>query len=128
MSEPIISPFWIWLIGTVDTVKGLSALFTIIFFIPLTISFGVYLLADKDDIKAKERFFKIVLVTFPFLFLTTFIAVFTPNSKTLIAMLVANEITYERVDVAKDTLKDIRQAVKDDIIFILKNAKCGVEK
>ena len=127
MNEPIISPIWIWLIGIADGLKIMSLIISSFAFVG--VAFGILgWIANDENTREIKMSKKLTLISLPLCLVFLSIAVLTPNSKTLVAMLIVNEITYERVDIAKKTLQDIRQVIKDDILFILQNAKCKVEE
>lgn len=123
MSEPIISPVWIWLVGVVDNIRFAAFLFAFMLFFPTAFGLGaLFMDMDKDAQKVGK---KLLLVSFPFFLLTTSIALFTPNSKTLVAMIVAEEITYDRLEMAGQKLNDIRKTLRNDIVSILRGVKCN---
>ena len=73
----------------------------------------------KDDInacKAARHAMRILIL--PVLVLAV-AAIAIPDKRTCIAMIIAQEMTYERVDRLVEAGGDVRQAVKQDIIEII---------
>jgi hypothetical protein len=120
--ESIVNPWFIYLLGMVDslnTIIGVTFVFVCIgLFILIVVAIVATCAGDGDLVKDgwdkcwKPRFY------IP-LFIYLFLCATVPTKKTLIAMYVANEVTYERAEKAVDITKDLKNTLKKDIIDII---------
>ena len=104
MNTPIISPIWFYmmdvsdkLILTTGIVFFLCIIVVIVFFITLPI------IQDElpdDDFKKMFKYLMISLSVSGFLFMVV------PSQDTMMKMLIAQNITYERVEGGKEMVKD----------------------
>lgn len=108
MNEPIISPLFIYLLSLVDIVIFLlifTIVFVSIYIFIFSISTGCY---DKDDrILCK----KLII----FLLIVVLLAIFIPSRKTLLSMLIAEQITTENIDKAKELIQSNVEYIIDTI-------------
>lgn len=100
----IISP---WIFYLIDLVGNLVNLFIILivvcaFVIPCLIFFR----DDEDDIDAKIKATKRIRLFTVLLLISIIFSVTLPNKKTMYAMLVADNVTYENLDKASDVIQD----------------------
>lgn len=97
---PVINPWVFYLLGFVDPVKY-TALLAVIF-----IGAGLFIRFFCEDEKAPKRVFVIagLLLT---------IALFMPNSKTVTKMVLAQNVTYERVEAVTDTVETVYNDIMD---------------
>jgi heme/copper-type cytochrome/quinol oxidase subunit 2 len=125
--ESIISPWFIYLLGIINSIEGVCIIFTILISIFLVgvlchaacVVFDEY--SSEEDKKAAEafrkrahvKFFSIVLI---FLIL---INTFIPSKQTLIAIYIANKVTVDMINEAKVDLNTFRTTIKQDIIDIM---------
>ena len=112
---PIINP---WLIYALDIVDGLKE-----FFIVLTIVSTVVLaimacisLDDSDRMQNCGKRMKQLAISILVLFIAMTII---PSSTTITKMVIAKNVTYERVDTAKDVVEQ----VYNDILDVVKQDK-----
>jgi len=119
-ATPIISPFWIYLLGMTDKITlidkvGFVLSFAIFFTIKI-ISFITKLDGDDDSALTLSSYAKklsILPVFFGLLLLVT------PSQKTLVGMLAAKNITYEKVEKITKAGKSIKKELKQDVIDII---------
>lgn len=110
MGTTVISP---WFFYFINIVEGLDIAFFVFAIIGLATG-GVLLAAlvfeeiDEEDIKPKTAK-KIFISGLIFIFL----AILTPSQQTCVQMLIADNITYERLEVAGDTIEGIYQDILD---------------
>lgn len=111
---PIINPFTIYWLGVVDTLKpiliialSLSALTCLITSLATTIETG-------ESLKLCKKWAKISFVAMLILIVAD---IFIPSKQTLIQMLVAQNITVDRVDVVKEVV----ERVYNDILNVVGN-------
>lgn len=117
---PIINP---WVFYLVDLIGNLSCMAGLVFTISLiaVLIFGVWFFlegqfADEEEFKQIKKVAKGIFITF---FTSIFFMIFIPSSKTITKMIVAQNVTYERVEVAADTV----QTVYEDIMELFKESK-----
>ena len=100
MNTPIISPIWFYMMDvtrTVDFFSGVVMVVTAICFIALCASEEVN--SDIDYQKA----FKYIVIS---LSVSGFLFTIIPSQDTMMKMLIAQNITYERVEGGKEMVKD----------------------
>lgn len=103
---PVISPWVFYVMYIADNVILVS---TIIFFFALIVcAFGIITAAvdsyDLDEFKRKIKLFKVML---PVLLVSAIVASFVPSENTITKMLVAQNVTYERVETVTDTVETV---------------------
>lgn len=110
MGTAVISP---WFFYFINIVEGLGAAFWVFATIGLiggglilaSLTFGEL---DEDEISPKTAK-KIFIGGLIFMFL----AILTPSQQTCVQMLIADNVTYERLEVAGDTIEGIYQDILD---------------
>lgn len=130
--EPIISPWLIYLISRCDTVISFlcGALVTIGAVAGVVLIFTGGLSAtsidddDKQPLRAALPYIKKSAVVFLIL---SVLYLIVPSKNTLICMIVADNITEDRVsfvaDEAGETVDSVRETIKEDIIDIIRATK-----
>ena len=117
MNTPIISPIWFYLMGVVD---GLSILAVILVFalVATVIFLSISYATEKEDLKWAGTFnrekhelkvgmyFEILKKSIISLVISSLVLVFIPSQDTMMKMLIAQNITYERVEGGKEMVKD----------------------
>lgn len=102
---PIINPWFFYWVEVSDTVAFIASLFCIIFVLVGVINFlssiGGESLFEKRTARAV---YVIALIS---LLLSTLI----PTKQTLTKMVLAQNVTYERVEVATDTVRDVYEDI-----------------
>jgi hypothetical protein len=115
--ESIVNPWIIYLLWKIDTLRDIIRIPCIV----ALIIFIVFIFIDaieNDGDCFKENSKNIKKGIFTWLFLVSFV-VLLPSKNTIIAMYVANEITYNRAEKAVDITKDLKNTLKKDIIDII---------
>lgn len=112
MNEPIISPLFFYIIDISENVRQLSIFALAASLICLSVS---PLLAIELSKKSTRIFIICVALIGAF---AAIAACFTPSKSGLISMLVASEITHERVDFALSNGSQIKESIKADIMEI----------
>ena len=101
---PIISPWVFYVIGVADTLKIILA------FVSIIIAVWIFVEA-LDSVKPGGKILTALAVF-------TALAIFVPTSKTVEKMVVAQNVTYERVEVVSDTVqtvyRDIMELFEED--------------
>ena len=98
--EPIVNPALIYLIGTVDSLKGLCVLVSIFTWVWIVVICYTRLI-EGDEESCPNKYVIIVAVTF--LLLTILI----PSQETLIAMVVSSCVTSDNVMVSEQHIIDM---------------------
>lgn len=121
---PVINPWIFYLMPLCDNLSFFSALVGIVSFLGyagvvighLTIANDGY--SDEDDLKpfvALEKLLKPVVIV------SLLLAFLVPSEKTITKMLIAQNVTYERVEMATDTV----QSVYEDIMGLFEEEDDG---
>ena len=108
MGQPVVSPWVIYFMNTVDALKGIFLLLGIVSAIVTLIFLALFLLENAEDDKKrlKRATMFLAAITFSFFFLFSV----TPSKKTIIEILVAKHITYENMHKVTTELKKIEEA------------------
>lgn len=109
MNDPIISP---WLIYLLELINTLKVIFSIAGILGITICIAALIIENKLFLK---HFILAVVISI--------IGILIPTQKTLIAMIAAKHITPANVTRAVETGKDIKEEIKKDIIEILQQVE-----
>jgi len=119
-ATPIISPFWIYLLGIVDKINSITKVgFLLTFIVFLTVVIiSIIAKLDGDDnsaltLSSYAKKLSILSVFFGLLLLVM------PTQKTLVGMLIAKNITVERVEKITGTGESIKKELKQDVIDII---------
>jgi len=120
--EPIVSPWFIYLLGLLGPITAVSALLGITSFVILLIfTFFKYIddVKDEDNFlsKTSKRLFLIIGV------ICIMFSLFIPNKNTLISMYVAKNITYENIEKITKKGEDIKGMLKKDIMDMIREIK-----
>ena len=117
MNESIISPWIIYFIMQVDTFIKVSVGFACLgLFASVLITIAIRCEHGPETYNKHIKKF-IALYCVPIVF-AMFLTV-CPSSKTIIAMLAADKVTYQTIQDVKDAGKDIHAIVKQDIIAVI---------
>jgi len=134
MEENIISPWFIYLVFNIDSfitlmivpcvLSGITLAACAIGAIILSINRGLSYKVDIEYakklltnwVKVWKRHLKYLIPIFTILL---FIAVAVPNKNTLIAVYVADQLTWNKVEKTIDITKDIKNSLKKDVIDII---------
>ena len=104
MNTPIISPIWFYVMdisNKLNTVNGIILSICVVMVILLFIGFATFQDGSKDDdFKKVSKYLIISLSVSGFLFITI------PSQDTMMKMLIAQNITYERVEGGEEMVKD----------------------
>ncbi len=117
---PIINPWIVYALGILDTLNGFLAGINAISMILTVVLCVAYAIAGNDKYisdfwRSKFRLISSIIFTF----VVIIINVAIPSKQTAINMLIAKEVTYERLDSLKTTVKDSYDYMKEDIVDIL---------
>lgn len=101
----IINPWVFYLIDVLSTANRMSVL---LFWISLIVSVGtLFILGDRYLTEAERKTCKKVFKTALIIsILSSLTCVFIPSKETMYTMIVADNVTYENVELASDVIKD----------------------
>ena len=128
--EPLISPWFFYLLFLVDSLKSFGVLILAIYII---ISVFVYMIMhdlkidkvedDEQKYKAHEELIRKLKKLVYKALIISFVLLITPNQKTLITMYVAEHVTPNNIQKAKEVIYEAR----DELIKTIKDLKEGSE-
>ncbi len=121
MSEPIISPWLFYLVSLSDKLLITAAILLVGGGIALGFITAVYW--DDND-KLLPHFGKYLAMWIMALFI--FMAI--PSEATLYKMVIAQNITYERVGKAVDVGKELHNTIKQDVLDVIRELTRDKEK
>jgi len=121
--EPIISPWFVYALQVVDTLRDVFQVFYIFLFFPavgaLVGSFIMLIDADDYEKKLSKELRKFGIKFFIASIIFIFLYMFTPSRNTLIGMYVAQNVTSEAVSETLQSGRAIKDEIKRDILDIL---------
>lgn len=113
MSEPLISPWLIYLVSVCDLVSKLStALFGISLAVAILLGVGLVLETNEEFRKKLVTTFKITLCA---VVVSLTAVLFVPNKEIAISMVIANVITRENINITKNEILSLITDVKNII-------------
>ena len=123
--EPIVSPWFIYFLGMVDSIKECFAGIAITAVVVLVSVGFAWLISDGDFedktyVKMKKWAKRLIACLCVFLLL----GIITPSKNTVIAMYVADNITPNNVEKALEVGVDFKNEIKKDIIELIE----GIQK
>lgn len=124
--EPIISPWLIYVIGQVDKIEGVCFLFAMLAGIASVISTIFWVgNAHEPAVTVAKKVSRIAYPLFIFLIIP-FVVI--PSSKTIIGMVVAQNVTTDNVCDALKFGEDIKETLKADVFEIIEAIQEREEK
>ena len=104
MSEPIISPWVIYIGGILPFVNFICVVSILVF------SSGLFVSCIEESLALYKKYMLIGLLS------SLFIGIFVPPQKTYYAMVVANYVTQENINIAKDITFNNIEVILNKII------------
>lgn len=111
---PVINPIWFYLMSVCSAVKVAAILCT--FIAAILVAACIICVCEGDGETFAKRFWKRSVAA---LCISMAVAVFCPSSETLEKMLIAQNVTYERVEQATDVVSN----VYEDIMNLFEKSK-----
>jgi len=122
--EPIVSPWFIYLLGVVGSFHfafgvGFIVLLIVsaVAWIIFGISYGDSYSTEKEEMAKKYIPLLKKMTTWTVIILI--LGIFVPSKNTMIGMYVANEVTYGRAGKAIEVTKDVKDELKKDVLDII---------
>lgn len=100
--KPIISPWFFYLISVLDKLQIVAALFLI-----ASVILGAICLLDWADGEFGKEDMKFIKRMFITLFISLSIVLIVPSKETMCEMMVANYVTENNIETAKDDVKEL---------------------
>lgn len=101
--RPIINPWLFYLIGVLDKLQIVALIFLIASAIVGVMCLFIWL-DDSEFEKEDIKFIKRVFITF---FISLSIVIIVPSKETMCEMMVANYVTENNIETAKDDVKEL---------------------
>lgn len=112
---PVINPWFFYWAEAISTLKTIAIISIFFLFAFACIWWGFCFLEDKE-IENKNKIDKGIIIAF---IITVIMNIFIPTNDTIVKMLIAQNVTYERVEIATDTV----QTVYEDIMTLFKEGE-----
>ena len=129
MTDPIISPWFIYLITRIDNIKWFLSMFPLMFlFSVIIIAFMKMIIGEFEDYgEGRERaacyfrkVIKVGLITIP---LTIILNLFIPSTKVLATMYVADKLTVSNIQMVGETADKVVDKAVEKIIKVIEATK-----
>lgn len=110
----MINPMIFYWMDVADVVKAISLIFFICSGIVLSLAIIGFICAEHDNEEQNIRFSKMLIkICLPTVIVTGVLGLFIPGEKTIIRMLIADNLTYENIEEAAqfviDTIKKFKE-------------------
>ena len=131
MTDPIISPWFIYWITRIDSIKCFLATFPLLFlafvlliglFKMFTGEFDDYGSGKENARKFVNKVLKVGMITIP---LAIVLNLFIPDTRTLATMYVADKLTVSNIQMVGETADKVVDKAVDKIVRIIKATKEG---
>ena len=126
MDHPVISPWLIYLISVLYKLEVACAALAIMLVAVLTLGLIIFFM-DHDFEDFMERWKVFAGMAAACLFFTG-VSILIPSRNEMYAMILAKEITYERVANILKEGKDLRHQLLEDASFIIQQLRCSPEE
>ena len=124
METPIINPLYFYFIDIFETINDYLSFLQFVFLISIVIFILVYVFSITENSFFAKRFsYRGFIISLILFFFVSLINIFIPSRDTLYKMMIANFITYEKVDKTIKFGKDFEEKLKKDIIDIINSIK-----
>ena len=131
MNDPIISPWFIYLITRVDNIKCFLELFPLLFmFVTILIAMLKGFIGEFDDYgegnenarKYVKKVLKVGIITLP---LAIMLNLFIPSTKVLATMYVADKLTVSNIQMVGETADKVVDKAVEKVIKVIEATKEG---
>lgn len=130
MNDPIISPWFIYWITRIDSIKGFLAMFPLLFLtFVLLIAFLKLFIGEFDVYDSGKNFankvLKVGMITIP---LALMLNLFIPDTRTLATMYVADKLTVSNIQMVGETADKVVDKAVEKVIKVIESTKERKEK
>lgn len=132
MTDPIISPWFIYFITRIDSIKCFLGMFPLIFmavtFLIMILKgfageFDAYSVAGKENSrKYVKKVLKVGMITIP---LAAMLNLFIPSTKVLATMYVADKLTVSNIQMVGETADKVVDKAVEKVIKVIEATKEG---
>ena len=131
MTDPIISPWFIYLITRVDNIKCFLELFPLLFMAVTILSatlkgftgeFADYGEGKENARKYVKKVLKVGIITLP---LAIMLNLFIPSTKVLATMYVADKLTISNIQMVGETADKVVDKAVEKVIKVIEATKEG---
>ena len=131
MTDPIISPWFIYWITRIDNIKCFLELFPLLFMVIVILiatlkvfigEFGDYGEGKENLRKYVKKVLKVGMITIP---LAVMLNLFIPNTKVLTAMYVADKLTVSNIQMVGETADKVVDKAVEKVIKVIEATKEG---
>lgn len=125
MNDPIISPWFIYWITRIDSIKCFLAMFPLLFLtFVLLIALLKVLIGEFDVYDSGKKFankvLKVGMITIP---LALMLNLFIPDTRTLATMYVADKLTVSNIQMVGETADKVVDKAVEKVIKIIEATK-----
>lgn len=104
---PVINPWIFYIMPVCENVSIVFWRLSVVGIIALGASGLIWLMCTDYDSELREKAIWAMKKIIPILLVVSLIACFIPSEETITKMLIAQNVTYERVDVVTDTVANV---------------------
>ena len=131
MTDPIISPWFIYLITRIDNIKCFLELFPLLFMVIVILiatlkvfigEFGDYGEGKENLRKYVKKVLKVGMITIP---LAVMLNLFIPSTKVLATMYVADKLTVSNIQMVGETADKVVDKAVEKVIKVIEATKEG---
>lgn len=131
MTEPIISPWFIYWITRIDNIKCFLELFPLLFMVIVILiatlkvfigEFGDYGEGKENLRKYVKKVLKVGMITIPLAVMLNF---FIPSTKVLATMYVADKLTVSNIQMVGETADKVVDKAVEKVIKVIEATKEG---
>lgn len=131
MTEPIISPWFIYWITRIDNIKCFLELFPLLFMVIVILiatlkvfigEFGDYGEGKENLRKYVKKVLKVGIITIP---LAVMLNLFIPSTKVLATMYVADKLTVSNIQMVGETADKVVDKAVEKVIKVIEATKEG---
>lgn len=118
VATPIIDPWIFYKIHVIATLRNIMIAISI--FGGMSILMSLVIMSDTHDDKEFDSFKRVVKIAGIFLIFGLLGVTLLPTKKTMYEMLIAKNVTYERLNISKEAIAKFHDTIKKDVLDIIK--------
>ena len=104
---PVINPWIFYIMPVCENVSRIFWTLTAIGVVALGVSGLTWLMCTDYDKELREKTIRAFKIIIPIVLVVSLIACFIPSEETITKMIIAQNVTVERVDVVSDTVANV---------------------
>lgn len=121
--EPIINPWWFYLLDVID---GLNSVFLIITLILLLVSLGsfiAFMMFNECENNVHEYCYNLLKTITKFFVPLLIFIIIVPSSNTVMKMIIADNITPNNLEIAGDTIEEGVDYIFEKINLVVEESR-----